>query len=362
MIVTFGEIMIRFAPKEFYRFRQVLPGSVDVTFGGGEANVAAFLGINNIPVRYITALPKNVLAESIITQLRGLSVDTNCILRSDKGRVGLYFLETGANQRGSSVVYDRDYSSISMAGPEDYDFDKALDGATWLHVTGITPSLSEAAYKAQLAFVKKAKEKGVTVSCDLNFRKKLWKWRAGTAPKDLARECMPKILEYVDVVIGNEEDAEDVLNIHAEGTSVESGQINSAAYVSVATQICERFPNVSKVAITLRESISATHNNWGAMLYDKAAGKAFFAPLSFEGKYEPYEIRWIVDRVGGGDSFAGGLIYALTSKDYADSQSAISFAVAASCLKHSLKGDFNFTSAAEIAALMGGNASGRVQR
>lgn len=362
MIVAFGEIMLRIAPPGMLRFRQALPGQVECTFGGGEANVCGSLALLGRPTRYLTALPKHSIADALVGFLRNLGIDTSHILRRDAGRVGIYFLEAGANQLGSNVVYDRDRSAISLAAPEEYRFDAALAGATRLHVTGITPSLSENAFLATQKAVQLAKQKNVSVSCDLNFRKKLWRWRPKTDAQALARDCMSQILPYVDLVIGNEEDAESVLGIRAAGTAVEEGRINAAAYEDVARQIVKRFPNVSQVAITLRESISASHNNWGGMLFDAKADRAFFAPLDEHGAYRPYEIRNIVDRVGAGDSFAAGLLYAMDSEQYAQPADAIRFAVAASCLKHSIPGDMNFATLSEIKALAGGQASGRVQR
>jgi 2-dehydro-3-deoxygluconokinase len=291
-----------------------------------------------------------------------LGVDTSRILWRKEGRLGLYFVEGGANQRGSTVIYDRDHSAISLASAEEYDFDGALAGAKWLHVTGITPAISAAACRANLALVQRAKAQGVMVACDLNFRKKLWNWRPGTPPKALARETMAQVLPQVDLVIANEEDAADVLDIHAEGTNVATGQINAQAYTRVAEEIVERFPGVGRVAITLRQSISADHNDWGAMLYDAASRQAHFAPLDAGGRYRPYEIRDIVDRVGAGDSFAAGLLYALHSDEFADPPRAVAFATAASCLKHSIQGDFNYITRDEVAALVAGNATGRVQR
>jgi len=361
MILGFGEIMMRVAPAGFARFRQCLPGSVDVTFGGGEANVCGSLALLGRPTRYVTALPDHAMADALIGWQRNLGIDTSHILRRE-GRLGVYFLETGANQRSSTVVYDRTGSSVALAAPEEYDFEAALEGVTRVHVTGITPAISENGFRSTLQLVTKAAQRGAKVSCDLNFRKKLWRWRKGTAPKDLARECMTQLLPMIDVVIGNEADAEDVLGIHAEGTAVEEGQINAEAYAEVARKIAGRFKNVSLVAITLRESISASHNNWGAMLFDAKDGQPHFAPLTDRGEYRPFEIRDIVDRVGGGDSFAAGLLYALDSDAYGRPQDAIRFAVAASCLKHSLPGDMNFVTLAEVQALAGGQASGRVQR
>lgn len=362
MFLAFGEIMARFAPPGPLRWRQALPGSINVTWGGGEANVCASLAIFGQQARYLTALPRTPTAEAVVATLRGLGVDTSHILWRKDGRLGLYFVESGANQRGSTVIYDRANSAVSLAGPDEYDFEAALAGVKWLHVTGITPAISEEACRANLALVERAKKGGLTVSCDLNFRKKLWNWRPGTAPKALARECMAQLLPHVDVVIANEEDAADVLDIHAAGTDVATGRINAAGYTSVAEQIRERFPNIRRIAITLRESISADHNNWGAMLYDAAERRAFFAPLDAKDAYQPYEIRDIVDRVGAGDSFAAGLLDALASSEYADPAKAIGFAVAASCLKHSVAGDFNYVTREEVAALLAGNATGRVQR
>jgi 2-dehydro-3-deoxygluconokinase len=333
-----------------------------VTWGGGEANVCASLALFGQPARYLTALPRTPIAESVVATLRGLGVDTSFIHWRKEGRLGLYFVESGANQRGSTVIYDRAESAVSLAGSEEYDFEQALDGVTWLHVTGITPAISEPACRANLALVKLAKESGVTVSCDLNFRKKLWTWRPGTSAKALARECMAQVLPHVDVVIANEEDAADVLDIHAAGSDAAAGRIDAGAYSQVARRIVERFPNVLKVAITLRQSISADHNDWGAMLYDAASERAHFAPLSPKGEYQPYEIRDIVDRVGAGDSFAAGLLSALKSPDLSAPDKAIAFAVAASCLKHSIAGDFNYVTREEVLALMAGNATGRVQR
>jgi 2-dehydro-3-deoxygluconokinase len=294
--------------------------------------------------------------------LRGLGVDTTNIIRTDGGRLGLYYLETGANQRASNVVYDRDHSSLMETTADAYDWATIFAEAQWFHVTGITPALSANTAEATLLAAKAAKAAGLTVSCDLNFRKKLWKWRPGTHQRDLAEETMRAVLPYVDVVIANEEDAEKVLGIHAAGTYVDAGELNIDAYVDVAAQIVGQFPNVSKVAITLRESISATHNNWGAMLYDAGTKMAHFAPLDENGTYTPYEIRDIVDRVGGGDSFGAGLIFALITDGLNDPATAIRFAVAASCLKHSIVGDFNYATRAEIAALVAGQASGRVNR
>jgi 2-dehydro-3-deoxygluconokinase len=362
MFLTFGEVMARIAPAGHLRWPQSLPGSVQVTWGGGEANVAASLAMFGQPARYLTALPKQPVAEALVTSLRGLGVDVSKIYWRKEGRLGLYFVEVGANQRGSTVLYDRSHSAISLAAAEEYNFEAALQDVHWLHVTGITPAISEAAAFANQRLVELAHARGITVSCDLNFRKKLWNWRPGTKPKDLARECMTKLLANVDLVIANEEDAADVLGIHATGTDVTQGHIAAAAYEEVARKIVRGFPTVKRVAITLRESISADHNNWGAMLFDVASDKAYFAPLDGAGNYASYEIRNIVDRVGAGDSFGAGLLYALNTPAFSSPDKAIAFAVAASCLKHSVQGDFNYVTVEEVTALLAGNASGRVQR
>ncbi len=361
-VVTFGEIMGRIAPTNLQRFTQNLPGLVDFNFGGGEANVAVSVAMFGGKSSFVTALPKNPIADACVMKLRGVGVDTADILRTDKGRLGIYYLETGANQRGSAVTYDRDYSSIMVTPAASYDWPRIFKGAGWFHVTGITPAISENTTVAALQAVQAAKAAGLTVSMDLNFRKKLWNWKSGVKSRDLAEETTRKLMPFVDVVIANEEDAEMMLSIKAAGTNVEHGELNVAAYKEVAAEIVRQFPNVSKVAITLRESISATHNNWGGMLYDAKAGQAHFAPLDAKGKYQPYEIRAIVDRVGGGDAFAGGLIFALITEGLNTPAKSIHYAVAASCLKHSLPGDFNYMTRAEVEALMGGAASGRVSR
>jgi len=360
-IVTFGEVMGRLAPEGVLRFRQALPGPLNLTFGGAEANVAASLVQLGAAARFVTALPQNAICDACVGFLSGLGVDTAGILRTKQGRLGLYFFENGANQRPSNVIYDRSHSSVSLARAADYDWDKAFAGAGWLHTTGITPALSQISAEAVRHAVETAKAKGLTVSCDLNFRKKLWGWEPGTDSKALAGKTMRGILPFVDVLIANEEDAADVLGIHAADTDVESGELAIDQYPAVAREIVRQFPNVSRVAITLRESHSASHNNWGAMLYDALSDKAAFAPLR-DGCYEPYQIKNIVDRVGGGDSFGAGLIFALNTPELSSPDKAISFAVAASCLCHSIVGDVNFTSRSEVEALMGGSGSGRVVR
>lgn len=339
VVVTFGEIMGRLAAPEHLRLRQAR--TLDVTYAGAEASVAASICNFGGQARYVTALPKHALADATMDAIRAVGIDASCVLRTDEGRLGMYYLETGANQRPSNVVYDRADSAIAITPADAYDWNSIFDGASWLHLTGITPALSRIAADATLVAAREAKQAGVKVSIDLNFRGKLWKWDSSISPRDLARRTMKGILPLVDVVVGNEEDCHDVLGIRAGETDVHSGSLDTSHYPDVARQVGELFPNVSKVAITLRESLSASHNNWGAMLYDVTAAAAWFSPLDAGGDYRPYQIKNIVDRVGGGDAFAGGLIFALKTDEFSDPQSALDFAVAASCLKHSIKGDFN---------------------
>ena len=361
-IVTFGEVMLRLAPPEFLRLRQSLPGDLEATFGGGELNVAVSVAFQGGCAAFLTVLPDNPITDAFVQELKKLGVEDHLVIRSKQGRFGIYFVETGANQRGGTVTYDRDGAAIAIADPESYDWNAAFEGATWFHVTGITPSLSESAAKATRLALENARAKGLKTSCDLNFRKKLWRWKPGTDPVDLAQETMRGLMPYVDYIIANEEDADLALGIRAEGTDVEAGELDTSAYEQVARQVVSEFPSVQGVAITLRESLSASHNNWGAMYYDAPAQTAHFAPTDAEGQYAPYEIRNIVDRVGAGDSFAGALIFAMNTPGLAEFPRALQYAVAASCLKHSIKGDFNYTSRAEIESLMKGSGSGRVQR
>ena len=338
-VVTFGEIMLRLKSPGLERFFQ--SPAFEATFGGGEANVAVSLANYGMDASFVTALPANAIGDACVADVRSFGVETKDIIRTN-GRMGIYYLETGANQRASKVVYDREFSAIALAKPGDFDWEKIFDGATWFHITGITPAISDAAAEVCLEALKKAKEHGVTVSCDLNFRKKLW-----TSEK--ACKVMSGLMPYVDVAIANEEDAEKVFGIKASATDVNSGAINHDGYKDVAKQLADKF-GFKYVAITLRESHNASANGWSAMLYD--GNEYYFS--------KKYEITHIVDRVGGGDSFGGGLIYSLMN-GY-DPDKAINFAVAASCLKHSIEGDFNLVSVKEVETLMGGDGSGRVQR
>ena len=361
-IVTFGEVMLRLGTENLMRMRQSVPGKLDATFGGGELNVAVSVAFQGGHSAYLTALPDNVITDALQQEMRKLGVDDSLVQRADRGRFGIYFVETGANQRGGTVTYDREFSSISMVSPDFFDWEKAFEGATWFHLTGITPAISEKGAQSALESLQQAKQRGLTVSCDLNYRGKLWNWEKGTSRIDLARKTMRALMPYIDVVIANEEDADRSLGICASETDVEAGELNVAGYEEVAREIVNQFPNVKKVAITLRESYSATHNNWGAMLFDVESGQVCFAPENGHGRYSPYEIKSIVDRVGAGDSLAGGLLFALNTPGLSEPQTAIGYATAASCLKHSIRGDFNYATRQEIEALMGGAASGRVQR
>ena len=341
-VVTFGEIMLRLATPGYLRFSQST--SLNATFGGGEANVAVSLANYGLPVDFVTRLPENDIAQSCVMDLKRYGVGISNIVKGGS-RMGIYFLETGAVSRGSKVIYDRANSSIAEIQKGMIDWDKVFEGATWFHWTGITPAISQGAADVCLEAIKKANEKGITVSCDLNYRKNLWKYgkKAG--------EVMPELVAGTDVVLGNEEDAAMVLGVHPEGVDVTKGHVEAAAYESVSKQIMKTFPRCKKVITTLRGSINANHNSWAGVLWD---GKKLY-------ESSQYQITHIVDRVGGGDSFMGGLIYGLlTYKD--NDQKALDFAVAASCLKHTIYGDYNLVTVDEVKKLMGGDTSGRVAR
>ena len=338
--LTFGEIMLRLRAPGHERFFQ--SNMMEATFGGGEANVAVSLANFGQDVEYFTVLPENDLGGHCINELRRFGVDTRKIQRG-KGRMGIYFLENGANQLPSKVIYDRADSAIALAKPGDVDWDRVFEGVDWFHITGITPAISETAMELSLESVKAAKAKGITVSCDLNYRKNLWKYGKK------ASEVMRELAKYVDVAIANEEDVQKSLEITVD-VDVESGELDREKYRLLGSKVLAAYPDMKMIAITLRESHSADWNGWAACLND---GKNFYVS-------KKYEIRDIVDRVGGGDSFAGGLIYGL--HQYGDLQQALEFAVAASCLKHSIIGDFNRVGVDDVVKLMGGDGTGRVQR
>jgi 2-dehydro-3-deoxygluconokinase len=341
-VITFGEIMLRLATPQNLRFSQA--GSFDATFGGGEANVAVSLANYGIQVEFISRIPQNDIGEACIITLKKYGVGTNYVLRGGE-RLGIYFLEKGSVNRGSKVIYDRAHSAVNELKKGLIDWDKIFSDASWFHWTGITPAISQNTADVCLEAITKANEKGITISCDLNFRKNLWKYGKS------AQEVMPEFVKYCDIVLGNEEDAEMTLGIKPEGVDIKSGKLNRESYLSVSKKIMKQFPGIKKVITTLRGSISADHNTWSGILYN---GKDFFeAPT--------YDITHIVDRVGGGDAFMGGLIYGfLTYKN--DDQKVLNFAVAASCLKHTIYGDFNLVTVEEVEKLMSGDASGRVSR
>lgn len=337
-VITFGEIMMRLNPTGYLRFVQA--DSFEASYAGGEANVAVSLANYGVDAAFVSKVPTHEIGQNAVNALRKYGVDTSLMVRGGD-RLGIYFVEKGASQRASKVIYDRANSAISKAKSTDFNWKTIFNGVDWFHFTGITPALGGEMPKICLEACKAAKEMGVTISCDLNYRKKLWS-------NEEAQKVMSELMPYVDVCIANEEDAKDVFGIEAENTDLIAGKVDDAGYIRVAQKLTEKF-GFDKVAITLRSSISASDNEWGAMLYSN--GKAYFSP-----KYLVH----IVDRVGGGDSFGGGLIYSLLS-DY-DEQKAINFAVVASCLKHSIEQDFNLVSVSEVETLAAGNASGRVQR
>ena len=337
-VITFGELMLRLAPEGYLRFVQ--SNKYEATFGGAEANVAVSLANYGLHAAFVSKLPTHEIGQAAVNSLRQFGVDTSMIVRGGE-RVGIYYCEKGASQRPSKVVYDRAYSAIAMAKAADFDWDAIFEGADWFHFTGITPALSDEMAEICEIACKAAKARGIRISCDLNYRKKLWS-------KQKAGEVMDKLCHYIDFCIANEEDAKDVFGIEADNTDIYGGKLNHEGYISVAKKLTDRF-GFQGVAITLRESKSANDNDWSAMLYTE--GQAYFS--------KKYSIH-IVDRVGGGDSFGAGLIYSLVN-DFAP-QRAIEFAVAASCLKHSIEGDYNMVSVAEVENLAGGDASGRVQR
>ncbi len=339
-VVTFGELMLRLQPYHYERFVQC--DHVAFTFGGGEANVAVSLANYGMEAAFVTRLPAHSIGQAAVNSLRRYGVDTSKIVRGGD-RVGIYYNEKGASQRGSVCIYDRAHSALQQAVPSEFDWDAIFEGVDWFHFTGITPALGPNLVEACRRACTAAKNKGVKISCDLNYRGKLWS-------REQARAAMTELCRYVDVCISNEEDAKDVFGIEAEATDVYAGELNREGYKSVARQLAETF-GFEMVAITLRESRSAVDNGWSAMLYRADKGESYFSR-----KYDLH----IVDRVGGGDSFGGGLIYALLSGK--EPQAAVEFAVAASALKHSIEGDYNIVTVAEVEKLVGGDGSGRIQR
>lgn len=339
-VLTFGEIMLRLKAPGHERLMQT--PNLEATFGGGEANVAVSLANYGMDASFLSFLPNNAVADACIGELRRFNVDTSRIIRKD-GRVGIYYLDAGANQLPSKVIYDRAYSSISLAGPGDVDWNKAFDGVGWMHISGITPAISESLMELSIESVKEAKKRNITVSCDLNYRKNLWKYGKN------AQEVMSEMANYCDVLIANEEDVQKSLGITID-VDVESGEIDNSKYEVLGNKVLEKYPNAKMIAITLRESKSADTNGWSTCINNR---EKFYVSRH-------YDINDIIDRVGGGDSFAGGLIYGLNTYD--TMEEALEFATAASCLKHSVIGDFNRVTVDDVKKLMAGDGSGRVQR
>ncbi len=338
--ITFGEIMLRLKPPNWERFFQ--SPLLEATFGGGEANVAVGLARFGLNVAYVSVIPNNAIGDACVRELRRQGIDTSLIVRKGN-RLGIYFLEAGANQRPSEVIYDRSHSAIAEAEPGDINWDKVFGRASWFHITGITPAISLSASELALEAVKKAREKGVTISCDLNFRKKLWKYGKS------ASEVMGELVKYIDIALGNEEDCQKSLEVKVD-IDVESGKLQAERYRELTDKVLSLYSNIKKIAITLRESHSANYNGWSAVLNNRSE---FLIS-------KKYEIHDIVDRVGGGDTFAAGLIYGFNNLE--SDREALEFAVAASCLMHSIPGDLPLLSLEEVKSLAGGATSGRVQR
>jgi len=338
--ITFGEIMLRLKPPNQERFFQ--SPLLEATFGGGEANVAVGLARFGLDVAYVSVIPDNSIGDACLGELKRQDVDTSLIVRKGN-RLGIYFLEAGANQRPSKVIYDRSHSAIAEAKPSDISWDKIFDEVSWFHISGITPAISLSASELSLGAVKKAREKGLTVSCDLNFRKKLWKYGKSVP------QVMGELVKYIDIAIGNEEDCQKSLGIKVD-VDVESGRLQTEKYRELTDRVLDLYPDIQKIALTLRESHSADHNGWSAVLNNR---KEFLIS-------KKYEINNIIDRVGGGDTFASGLIYGINNLDH--DKESLEFAVAASCLMHSISGDLPLLSVEEVKSLAGGATSGRVQR
>lgn len=346
-IVTFGEIMGRLATPGLKRFQQAMPGSLNVMFAGAEASIAGSIAYLGGDAAFVTALPEHAIADACIASLRSLGVNTSHIVRTQQGRLGLYFFESGANQRSGNVIYDREGSSIALAPETAYDWSSIFDGAEWFCVSGITPAISRNAAEVTFVALREAVRRGVKVAIDMNYRSKLWRWEQALEPRELATRTMRELLPFADLFVGAREDAEAVLNING-----------SLSTEDLMRQTARQFPRLARVAMTLRESISATHNHFGAMLFDRATDQVYRAP----GNGALYSIANIVDRLGAGDAFTAGLLHAETTPELTAPSSAIAFATAAGCLAHSIEGDFNFSSREEIKALADGNDSGRVRR
>jgi len=353
-IVAFGEIMCRLATPGFKRFGQSLPGQLEATFAGTEASAAvsiAYLGGNSA---FVTALPDNPLAQACLSQLRSFGVDTQHILQTSRGRLGLFFLEAGANQRPANVIYDRENSSVAITPASEYDWAAIFEGAEWLLISGITPAISKNGAELTEIAMQQAQARGVKIACDMNYRSKLWNWEPSLSPRKLATQTMRKLLPYVTLFLGGQQDAAEILAITPDKNSDDS-------LLDISRQISKQYPNVRHIAMTLRESFSASHHSLGGMLYVRENDNSYYAPMQ-NGQYKRYQITNIVDRLGGGDAFTAGLLFAMGDPQLNDPQTSINFATAASCLSHSIEGDYNLSTRAEIETLMHGEQSGRVNR
>lgn len=361
-IVAFGEIMGRISMPGFRRFAQSMPGSVDVEFAGAEANVLSSLALLGMSTSFITALPANEIGEACLASLRGRGVGLTHVVRRPNSRLGLYFVEKGANQRGGLVIYDREGSALATTPSANYRWEETLSHAGWLHLTGITPALSAIAAEANLEAAQTASRLGIPISCDLNYRSKLWRWDTDRTPQDLARREMDRVLPHITHLIAGREDAAEMLGIHPRVAATPRDAPSREATLDVMIQLTERFPRLKAIAMTQRHGISAHHHLWGGCLYTVATHKDHWAPTDADGHHEPYEITQIVDRIGGGDAFSAGLIFAWNTPDLSPPEQSIRFATAASCLAHSIEGDANGVTREEIESLMSGSSGGRVRR
>jgi 2-dehydro-3-deoxygluconokinase len=360
-IIAFGEIMARFSSPGYLRLTQCMPGALNVLFAGAEASVAMSIAHLGGRASFVTALPRHAIADACIATLRGVGVDTDRILRTDAGRLGLYFLEAGINQRPSQVIYDREGSSIALTPPDTYDWDAIFADAQWLVVSGITPALSRTAAETTLHALGEATQRGVRVLCDLNYRAKLWRWDPATPPRTLAMQTIRMMLPSVDLFIAGADEIEELLGDTALAPFDAAALDRESHFAAAAGRLVERYPRLTRVASTWRRSYSASSYELGGMLWDAAAGQHFSAPLVRD-VFEPYQVGQVVDRIGTGDAFTAALLHALTVPELSQSQTALSFATAAFCLAHSIDGDFNASTRAEIEALVDGDGSGRVQR
>lgn len=353
-IITFGEVMARLSPKGFKRFAQAVPGVMEISVAGAEVNVAASLARLGRETAFVTALPRHAMADAVVAQLRALGVETRHVVRTPQGRLGLFFFEKGINQRPAEVIYDRDGSAVSLLPADSYDWAAIFDGAGWFHLSGITPAISRNAAEVAQQAMREAAARGLHISFDMNFRSKLWQWEPGTPPRELAARTLRGLMPMVQVFIGGPDDVALLT-----GTPVAAAE--GGPHGPAARHLAAGYPGLTHVAMTVREAVSSSHHRLGGMLYEVGSGGEFYAPQQ-DGHLKPYDIPYIVDRLGGGDAFAAGLIHALTTPGQSFPQAAVDFAAAASCLAHSTEGDFNYATREEIGFLTNGGLAGRVNR